>query len=84
MTRLTTNLFRTQFKITKEWTILSKNTAKSKEWIDQCKKLQFTIKTSPFSIPTDIKTNLFKTSLLWSINQASILLKIQKKEYRKW
>jgi len=64
MTRLTTNLFRTQFKITKEWTILSKNTAKSKEWIDQCKKLQFIIKTSPFSIPTDIKTNLFKTSLL--------------------
>lgn len=54
------NLFRTQFKITKELIILFKNIAKFKEPTDQCKKLQFIIKINPFNTQIGIKINQYQ------------------------
>jgi len=76
---ITTNLFRTQFKITKEWTSLSKNTAKFKELIDQCKRLQFIIKINPFNILIGIKISRYRCIIHLSIMfQFSMNLNIRK------
>lgn len=77
------NLFRTQFKITKEWIIQFKNIVKFKEQTDQCKKLLFIIKINLFNTLIDIKINLYQWTILLIITyQFNISLNIPKNKYK--